>query len=98
MTNHIDHYESAKVLLKQAEGAKNMDAVQAVVAGANAHAVLALVDAQREANRQARIANLIALSQVKAGDGSLPFRGLVMEPVDEYSVGVTDEIKKGLGL
>ena len=98
MSKHIDHYASAKALLRQVDVARDMDAVQVLVAGANAHATLALVEAQREANRQARIANLIALSQVTAGDGSLPFRGLVMEPVDEYSVGVTDEIKKGLGL
>lgn len=91
----IDHAAEARKLIEDAyaDDPALLNGIKAV-----AHAQLAFVEAQREANEQARIANVIALGQARAGDGSLPFRHLVMVPVNEFDVGPTDDIKKGLGL
>lgn len=59
---------------------------------AQVHATLALVEQQR-------IANLIALSQVVAGNGTArPFNYHVMIPTGEYGVGLNPDIAQALGI
>lgn len=92
MTERIDH---AAIASEWAGGAKRPDLTMeetAAFAGiAQAHATLALVEQQR-------IANLIALGQVVAGDGSRPFRHLVMVPVNEIDVAPHPRVAAALGL
>lgn len=65
---------------------------------AQVHATLALVDAQREANEQARIANLLTLGMYTNADGSRLAQHVVCHPTEGYSLAINDDIKKGLGL
>lgn len=62
MTERTDHAAKAREWLKGAERPDlALEETRTFAEIAHTHATLALVDAQREANEQARIANLIAL-------------------------------------
>lgn len=90
----IDHKAEAEKLLS--------DAGEDIGVEEFAHADLKIKAAHVEATlylaEQQRVANLIALGQVVAGDGSRPFRHLVMRAVNEYDVGPVPDIARALGL
>ena len=103
----IDHYAEALGLVDGVSSLFDsntdkfgmMDAALLDLGEAQVKATLALVDAQREANEQARIANLIALGQFRVRPDDLPhLRHLVVQPAGPNDIEPTDEIKKGLGL
>lgn len=96
----IDHAAEARVLEANAWARGGIDGDtlirrpeerRDIIASAQVHATLALVEQQR-------IANLIALSQATNPDESRVSPGALTHPVNEYSVAINDDIKKGLGL
>lgn len=73
------------------------DSNEGCLAVAQVHATLALVEAQREANEQTRIANIIALSVpqgIPGQDGEVT----VCIPSFDEGFELRDDIKTGLGL
>jgi len=99
----IDHAAEARKLIEDAyaDDPALLNGIKAV-----AHAQLAFVEAQREANEQARIANLIALSQATDGYGwqaKEPLNAIYGYRHETYGwedegLHIRDDIKKGLGL
>lgn len=92
MADRIDHAAQAVAQGALAEGAsETLDAI-AHLLSAQAHATMALVEQQR-------IANLIALAQLRVGATDLPvFRHLAIESASEFEVRPTAAIREGLGL
>lgn len=93
----IDHAAEARVMIRNAHKAVAKATINACLAEAQALAILALVEAQREANEQARIANIIALGTPRP----VPAMGHDAEvwvATFEDDGTLRDDIKKGLGL
>lgn len=101
MSERIDHEAEAERLLRDSEhldpqdGAVSAAMFAAMFAAAQVHATLALVAEQREANRQARIANLIAYAAHRMEHRNLMPEGGVL---DEYIAKVDYETREELGL
>ena len=87
----LDYAKSAELSLDAAARQERPERVAELQRRAQTFATLALAEQQR-------IANVIALSQAIAGDGSRPLRHLAMVPVSEYDVGPHPDIAKGLRL
>lgn len=84
----VDHKQEAESVIGSDWGSSHT--TNALLEG-QIHATLYLAEQQR-------IANIIALSQVRIATSDFPpFRGLVMEP-GEYSVVVKAEIREALDL
>ena len=90
---NIDHEARAVSLLADAEISFENDMSRGHTLQAQVEATLALVQAQREATEQARIANLIALANTA---GALDY--IAAESKYQASDDVVMEIRKGLGL
>lgn len=97
MSERIDHVAESEICINYARATESPTEAHLSMIQAQAHATLALVEEQRVANEQARIANLISLwhgSPVKEeyiGDGErglLVTTGGVLRP----------EIREALGL
>lgn len=85
----IDHARKARRVLAQADG-QTLEKASALLAEAQVHATLALVEQQR-------LANIIALGQVRVAPTELPpLRHLVLQPFGEHDVRPTDDIRRGL--
>lgn len=88
MSQRIDHVAEA---MKCIQWAHDHSAPE-MLDQAQVHATLALVEQQR-------VANLIALGQVRIGATDLPpYRYLVAEPFGEYDIRPPAEIREALGL
>lgn len=74
-------------------------AVEADDAASEGKYDIAQYHATRLLAEQQRIANLIALGQFRVAPGDVAhFRHLVAQPLDEYSITVSPQIKEALGL
>lgn len=101
MTERIDHVARARVLETNAwaRGGVHGDALirrpeerRDMIASAQVHATLALVEQQR-------IANLTALGQFRVGVDDLPhLRHLVIRPKNEYDIEAVPDIAAALGI
>ena len=91
MSERVDHAAEAKFCLERATPHFTPDDATLMVANAQVHATLALVEQQC-------IANLIALGMYTNADGSRLAQNAVAAPNSEHSVALNDDIREGLGL
>ena len=91
MSERVDHAAEAVESLAAAKEWDTVPEAALLVADAQAHATLALVEQQR-------IANLIALGMYTNADGSRLAQNAVATPNSEHSVALNDDIREGLGL
>jgi hypothetical protein len=100
MGKRMGRVESAQAILAEVSCTRHLPEVAAaMIAGAQVHATLALVEATEKLAEQQRLANIIALASFRVGASDLPaMRHLIVEPVGSDWLRPSERMREGLGL